>query len=137
MKIIFKNGAELFPILISGGPRFIQGSNRDSLEFIFSEMSLDLLKAHFTVENCEEIKIIDNEGGEFIHSGYIILSELSEKINEIQNEVFGEAPIYEKRVHVIMGQRTYQEKEILFLKQEIENIKTSLGLKEEEKNLFN
>ena len=89
MRIIFKDNTELFPILISGGPRFIQGSNRDSLEFVFSEMSLDLLKVHFTAENCEEIKIVDNDGGEFIHYGYIILSELSEKINEIQNEVFG------------------------------------------------
>lgn len=132
MKIIFKNDMELTPILISGGPRFIQGSNRDSLEFIFPEMSLDLLKTYFTESNCEEIRIVDDEGGEYIHSGYIILSELSEKITEIQNEIFGEAPSYEKRVHVIMGQRTYQEKEILSLKQEIENIKISLNLNDKD-----
>ena len=137
MKIIFKDNTELFPILISGGARFIQGSNRDSLEFVFPEISLDLLKTHFTKNNCEEIKIIDDEGGEFIHSGYVILNELSEKVNEIQSEIFGEAPTYERRAHVVMGQRTYQEKEILLLKQEIENIKTSLGLNEETNNLFN
>lgn len=132
MKVVFTDNTELSPILISGGPRFIQGAQRDSLEFVFPEMSLDLLKTHFTENNCEEIRIVDNEGGEYIHSGYVILSELAEKTTEIQNEIFGEAPSYEKRVHVIMGQRTYQEKEILSLKQEIENIKISLNLNDKD-----
>ena len=36
MKIILIDNTELNPILVTGGPRFIQGQNRDTLNFIFS-----------------------------------------------------------------------------------------------------
>ena len=40
MKIILSDGTELTPILVTGGPKYVQGANRDTLDFVFADCSL-------------------------------------------------------------------------------------------------
>ena len=109
MKIIFANGSELEPILVTGNKRTVQGAKRDTLTFVFPEqVSLDEIDNLFSAENCECLKIVNDEG-EFIYNGYAIRAELKRTPTEvIVNKDTGEIAI-ENRVSVSMSERTYAE----------------------------
>lgn len=116
MKIILANGTELHPIMVTGGGRFVNGSKRDTLNFIFpASASLDELDALFTDVNCESVKLYESAEGEereFIHTGYTIRAELSRTPMVVQEATEETEAVIENRVTVSMALRTYAEAQI-------------------------
>lgn len=110
MKIILCNGVEMTPNTVTGTKRLVQGASRDTLTFIFQDgMSLDELDRIFSAENCEKITIVEENGDEYVHSGYVIRAELKREPVEIAAASDMEPATYENRVVVAMSRRTYQE----------------------------
>lgn len=114
MKIILANGTELTPILVTGGPKYVQNATRDTLNFVFAECSLDEMDDAFNEMNCETITIVGDDGSEAIHSGYVIRAELVKKSEEVEKNT------YEKRVFVSMSQRTYAESQLASLTETVD-----------------
>lgn len=113
MKIILANDTELNPIIVTGGPKYIQGQSRDTLSFIFpASAGMETLDEAFTVENCESITIVEDNGDENIHKGYTVRAELSKASVEIASETSETAAVYEDRITVSMSQRTYMESQL-------------------------
>lgn len=113
MKIILNNTNELSPIMVTGGPRLIQGSNRDVLSFVFpATEDMATLDEAFSAENCESITIIGDDGSEAIHKGYTIRVELSKAPVEVTPATAEAAAVYEDRITVSMAQRTYMESQL-------------------------
>ena len=113
MKIILANGTELNPIIVTGGIRYVQEVNRDSLSFIFEEStSLDELETIFTEANCERIIIVEDGGAEYIHKAYTILAELAKRSVMVTPETEETEAVFENRAIVCMAQRTYAENQI-------------------------
>ena len=118
MKIILCNGVELTPNTVTGTKRLVQGASRDTLTFIFQDgTSLDELDRIFSAENCEKITIIDNDGSEFVHSGYVVRAELKREPVEVAAASDSEPATYENRVVVAMSRRTYQESQFAELQE--------------------
>ena len=116
MKIILNNGKELSPILVTGGPRMVQGASRDTLNFIFpATEDMAELDSAFSDENCEKITIIGDDGSENIHTGYTIRAELSKAPVEVSAATAETDAVYEDRVTVSMAQRTYAESHLASL----------------------
>ena len=115
MKIILANGTELNPFTANGGNRFMQGANRDCLTFTFPETEgLEKVDSLFTASACESITVIDGEN-EFIHKGYTVRAELAKKPVVVTPATLEADEVYENRIVVSMGQRTYQEGQIASL----------------------
>lgn len=130
--IILTDGTKLNHIGAVGASRYIQGATRDTITFEFDDTySMDELRKLFTELNCETINIVteeevtDDENGthlettDNIHEGYVIRSEVSEKIKEITPSSGTAAAVTEARVYVTMAQRTYEETKLA--KMEIQN----------------
>ena len=116
MKIILNNGKELSPILVTGGPRMVQGASRDTLTFVFpSDVSMAAIDQAFTADACEHITIIGDDGSENIHTGYTIRAELSKAPVEVSAATAETDAVYEDRVTVSMAQRTYAESHLASL----------------------
>ena len=127
MKIILANGVELFPLVITGDKRYVNGAQRDTLSFAFpAEMSLDELDAIFSAENCAKITIvepttiIENEVEvpseiEHIHKGYTVRAELKREPVEVSPATAESDAVYENRVTVSMSQMTYAEQQLAAL----------------------
>lgn len=110
MKVILCNGVELTPNTVTGTKRLVQGASRDTLTFVFPDgTSLDELDNIFTAANCERITIVENDGSEYVHSGYVIRAELKREPVEVAAESDTEPATYQDRVVVAMSRRTYQE----------------------------
>lgn len=115
MKIIFANGIELTPIMVTGAKRTVQGATRDTLSFVFSgSEDMAALDAAFSAAACESITVIDNTG-EYIHKGYIVRAELSKKSMEVTPATENTEAVYEDRITVAMSQRTYMESQLASL----------------------
>ena len=113
MKIILNNGKELSPILVTGGPRMVQGASRDTLSFIFpADVSMESIDVAFSAEACEKITIIGDAGSANIHTGYTIRAELSKASVEVTPATESEAAVFEDRITVSMSQRTYAESQL-------------------------
>lgn len=113
MKIILNNKKELSPILVTGGPRMVQGASRDTLNFIFpATEGMAELDSAFSAENCEKITIIGDDGSENIHTGYTIRAELSKTSVEVTPATESEAAVFEDRITVSTSQRTYAESQL-------------------------
>lgn len=118
MKIILSNGAELSPNTVTGTKRLVQGASRDTLTFVFNDgTSLDELDSIFSAENCERITIIEEDGSEYVHSGYVIRAELKREPVEVAPASDSEPATYENRVVVAMSRRTYQESQFAELQE--------------------
>lgn len=113
MKVILANGTELSPIALTGAKRNVQGANRDVLSFVFpADTSMDELDSIFTEKNCETITVVHtNDGDEkqFIHKAYTVRAELKREPLVVAPATESSAEVYENRVIVSMGQRTYAE----------------------------
>lgn len=110
MKVILCNGVELTPNTVTGTKRLVQGASRDTLTFVFPDgTSLDELNRTFSAENCENITIVEKDGSEYVHSGYVIRAELKREPVEVAAESDTEPATYQDRVVVAMSRRTYQE----------------------------
>ena len=108
MKIILANGVETYPIIVTGGPEYIQNATRDTLNFVFPDCSLDEMVEQFTEANCESITIVGDDGSEAIHTGYVI-PKIEKKPVEIAKATVDTDAVYENRVFVSMSQRIYAE----------------------------
>ena len=115
MKLILNNGIEREVILVTGSQIYSQGSNRDSLTFVFPDISIDEIDRDFTSTNCESITLIDNEGGEYIHKGYTIRVSLEKKDVVLTPGDETNPDTVESRVMVTMAQRTYIETQMASL----------------------
>ena len=123
MKIILNNGAELTPIMVTGGPRHLQGASRDTLSFIFSATEdMTELDAAFSTANCESITIIGDDGSEAIHKGYTIRAELKKENVEVTPATESEAAVFEDRITVSMSQRTYTESQLASLTDTVDTL---------------
>lgn len=121
MKIILTDNTELNPILVTGGPRFIQGQNRDTLNFIFSATEdINVLDNAFNASNCESITIIGDDESEAVHKGYTIRAELKKESVEITHATESESAVYEDRITVSMSQRTYVESQLTALQDAVD-----------------
>lgn len=113
MKIILSDKNELTPYVVTGGFRYTQGINRDTLSFIFPvSAGLESLDAIFTASACESIVIVGDDDSEAIYNGYTIRAELSKRNMLIEPATDEAEPIYEDRIIVAMAQRTYAENQI-------------------------
>ena len=108
MKIKLTDGTELTPSAITGGPRYVQGQSRDTLNFIFpASESMEALDTVFSTANCETITIQEESGAENIHKAYTVRAALGKEPVEV-TPATAEAPaVYEERNTVSMAQRTY------------------------------
>ena len=111
MKIILNN-TELAPVNVIGGRKNVQGANRDTLTFVFpGDMDMAELDGIFTTANCESITVEDGTGS-YIHKGYTVRGELNKTTVCTAAETEESAAVYEDRINVVMGQRTYTEKQM-------------------------
>ena len=112
MHIKLVNGTEMTPLSIYGGGRSVQGTERDTLYFVFPvSEGLERLDSIFTEENCESIAITEDTGNSFIHKGYTVRAELSKK-SMIVGTTEANEPIFEDRLTVAMAQRTPYENQL-------------------------
>lgn len=113
MTIKLNNNTQMEAILVTGGPRYVQGADRDALSFVFpATAGLEALDAAFVPGNCETITIVDEQGNEHIHTGYTIRCELSKAAVEAEPATAESEAVYEDRVTVVMAQRTYAETQL-------------------------
>lgn len=119
MKIILNNNIELNPIMVTGAHEYIHGANRDTLTFIFKDMSLDALEEIFVEDNCNKITIIESDDNEYVHSGYVIRIKLSKESVMVASEIEDEPEIVESRVFVTMAQLSYAEQKLMALQEEV------------------
>lgn len=127
MKIILNNNAELSPITVVGGNKYVQGANRDILTFVFpADMDLAELDGIFTAKNCESITVEDNTGL-YIHMGYTVRIELNKTTVCVSVETEEAPAVYEERINVVMGQRTYTEKQMEYTQAQIAALLTGEG----------
>ena len=123
MKIILNNGAELTPIMVTGGPCYFQGANRDTLNFIFpATEDMAELDVAFSTANCESITIIGDDGSEAIHKGYTIRAELKKESVEVTPATECEAAVFEASITVSMSQRTYTESQLASLTDTVDTL---------------
>ena len=126
MKVVLANGMELEPIRVIGTKNYVQGANRDVLQFIFLEnVSLDEMESIFTEENCESITIFDGKE-EAIHKGYTIRAELKKAMIKSEQETSTTEVQTVKRVIVSMAQRTYAETKLAQVVDEVTNTQLAL-----------
>ena len=123
MKVILCNGVELTPNTVTGTKRLVQGASRDTLTFVFPDgTSLDELDNTFSAENCERITIVENDGSEYVHSGYVVRAELKREPVEVAAASDTEPATYQDRVVVAMSRRTYQESQYAELQEALNMI---------------
>ena len=116
MKIVLANGTELSPITLTGAKRTVQGATRDVLSFVFpAETSMDELDSIFTAKNCEVITITEAEN-QYVHKAYTVRAELKREPIMVAPATENTAEVYENRVVISMGQRTYAETQIAEMK---------------------
>lgn len=126
MKIILNN-TELNPINVIGGRKNVQGASRDTLIFVFpGDMDMAELDGIFTAANCESITVED-ETGSYIHKGYTVRGELNKTTVCVSVETEEAPAVYEERINVVMGQRTYTEKQMEYTQAQIAALLTGEG----------
>ena len=107
--VILADRTERTALEVSGAAQYIQGSSRDALTFIFpASEGMETLDAAFTAEKCETITIRDGSE-EYTHSGYTVRGGLSKAPVLVTPETADAPAVYEDRITVTMGQRTYVE----------------------------
>lgn len=131
MSIKLTNGTILSPILATGENRYVQGASRDTLNFIFpATEDMEALDAAFTAENCESITVYETVGDEdgnttenaYIHKGYTVRAGLKKESVEVIPATDAEAAVYEERITVSMGQRTYTESQLASLTDTVDTL---------------
>lgn len=124
MKIKLSNGTVLSPILATGETRYVQGANRDTLNFIFpATEGMEALDAAFSAENCESITVLEavevpdgtTTEQSYLHKGYTIRAGLKKEAVEVTPATEEAEAVYEDRITVSMSQRTYTESQLASL----------------------
>ena len=124
MNIKLSNGTVLSPILATGETRYVQGANRDTLNFIFpATEGMEALDAAFSAENCESITVLEavevpdgtTTEQSYLHKGYTIRVGLKKEAVEVTPATEEAEAVYEDRITVSMSQRTYTESQLASL----------------------
>lgn len=124
MNIKLSNGTVLSPILATGETRYVQGANRDTLNFIFpATEGMEALDAAFSAENCESITVLEavevpdgtTTEQSYLHKGYTIRAGLKKEAVEVTPATEEAEAVYEDRITVSMSQRTYAESQLASL----------------------
>lgn len=124
MNIKLSNGTVLSPILATGETRYVQGANRDTLNFIFpATEGIEALDAAFSAENCESITVLEavevpdgtTTEQSYLHKGYTIRAGLKKEAVEVTPATEEAEAVYEDRITVSMSQRTYTESQLASL----------------------
>ncbi len=124
MNIKLSNGTVLSPILATGETRYVQGANRDTLNFIFpATEGMEALDAAFSAENCESITVLEavevpdgtTTEQSYLHKGYTIRAGLKKEAVEVTPATEEAEAVYEDRITVSMSQRTYTESQLASL----------------------
>ena len=129
MNIKLSNGTVLSPILATGETRYVQGANRDTLNFIFpATEGMEALDAAFSAENCESITVLEavevpdgtTTEQSYLHKGYTIRAGLKKEAVEVTPATEEAEAVYEDRITVSMSQRTYTESQLASLTDTVE-----------------
>ena len=124
MNIKLSNGTVLSPILATGETRYVQGANRDTLNFIFpATEGMEALDAAFSAENCESITVLEavevpdgtTTEQSYLHKGYTIRAGLKKEAVEVTPATEEAEAVYKDRITVSMSQRTYTESQLASL----------------------
>ena len=124
MNIKLSNGTVLSPILATGETRYVQGANRDTLNFISpATEGMEALDAAFSAENCESITVLEavevpdgtTTEQSYLHKGYTIRAGLKKEAVEVTPATEEAEAVYEDRITVSMSQRTYTESQLASL----------------------
>lgn len=116
----FKDGTEVEVMAVNAGTQFVQGHNRDVLEFVVevSVLPLDELAALvFNEALTQQITIVTEVEGvdaEYIYTDYVLpTAKPMSLVNELVTPATSEAPaVYEQRIKLELAQKTYLEKAI-------------------------
>ena len=123
MKIKLSNGKELEPLMVTGGQQYVQGQSRDTLSFVFGEdTDMAELDQAFLAENCGDIILTDDQGGEYLHHGYAIRHKLEKASVESKPATTESEAEYVMRVTVSMAQRTYAEEQMDNLRDTVDTL---------------
>lgn len=110
VRLVDNNDIEVNSIL--GGYSIVQGEDRDCLTFIFpSSVGLDYINKAFSSSNCESITVIEDNGTEHVHTGYVIRVSLT---------LVGSSD--DSTIEVKMAKRSYAEEQLLSIKNNTEGI---------------
>ncbi len=121
MRIILASGAEINPIMVAGATKYVQGASRDTLTFVFDgSVGLDAVDALFSVEACETINIVEDDGTENIYKGYTIRAELRKAQEEAAVATPESEAVMVDRITVSMSQRTYSENQMASLMETVD-----------------
>lgn len=139
MYLILSDGTKITHIGATGATKYLQGANRDTITFEFdASHSVDELRNLFTEQNCEVIDIVTEEvvmqedgteqtiATDNYHEGYVIRTEVAEKIKENAPATGTTPAVTETRVFVTMAQRTYMETQLAAITEEITNTQLAL-----------
>lgn len=127
MKIKLGNNQELDVLVVNANIQYIQGSQRDVLDFHIEKglYSFEELERLFVPENTDKIYIITDKGTEYLHEGYTLRigigleRHLTQAQNETENQEY---------ISVKLAQKTCQEKTVEQLQDAVDMlILSSLG----------
>lgn len=125
-KITLKDGTEFDVLNVIGKSKSIRGTVRDSLTFNFEFEDYptdDVCAAFSNAENTSEIKIISISSGEsYSHCDYSIMDCVS-LVDEVVSKETSDEPECKIRVlSVVMGQKTYSEKQEDIRNEMVDNV---------------
>ena len=121
-KLVFKNGTEIAFIECYSAPEYVQGAERDVLDFRFdaSQVSLDDIDKLFTSDQCSHLTIRETVGEqteEFIHENYGVRVALSKQRFTVATEDGAEDV---EQISVKMAQYTVVELQMISLTETVD-----------------
>ena len=116
MTIKLANGKLYDVIVVSAEPEYKMGAQRDVMSIVMDgNTSLEEVLADFTETNCESITIKDGDV-EAVHTGYTIVLNISREKKEVKPATTDTEAVYDWRVVVKLGQRTYYETQLAMIR---------------------
>lgn len=115
MKITLSNGTEFEALGVHGRSMNYQGTQRDSLVFLFDPEAhslTDIVNA-FNEENCSAITLEDGNGNTYLHENYTIRIEAGIGYKEMVKSGSVSTNDTTQAVYVRMAQTTLAERKLL------------------------
>jgi hypothetical protein len=111
LKIIFNDNTEMDCIQVNGAIRYVQGANRDTLEFVFSPELYTIADIDTAFSDPEKCKKITLQNGDVlgIHEYYTIRTGFVVQPFILVHETPTTPEVSEQRISVTMAQKNYSE----------------------------
>lgn len=112
MQIKFIDGTLLECIKVDGFSKFYQNASRDTFEIHISPLKYTLEQVITLFSNESNFKtmiFIADDGSEYVHSNYVICSEMSWRNVLLENATSTADETYENRIVVTLSQKSYAE----------------------------